>query len=107
MASRAALRWINLPIMNEASSGFFILFGFGSLPIKIINLLDWSYVFFWVSVTFQTKSHTQWHGMLDNFHLINSTMALYAANSPINMHRVIKINIIWSLVDTHPRYGIS
>ena len=39
---------------------------------------------------------------MDDFHLINATVATHAGNTTINVSRVTKLHIIRGLVDLHP-----
>lgn len=58
-------------------------------------------------MTVQTEAHRQGFVMSHDFHLIDSTVALHAGNTPIHVHGVIKIDVVRSLVNTHPVDRIS
>ena len=52
MATRAALRWIDFPVMNKSDCHFFKFFSFWPLPVQIIHFFRRTYILFWIAVTF-------------------------------------------------------
>ena len=54
------------------------------------------------SMAIQTKSHTKMFFMAYLFHQIHAPMTLNTTHAAVNMHRMIKIYIVWQLVNLHP-----
>ena len=54
----------------------------------------------------QTKRHTEMFLMSDLVHFVNPAVALHAAYTTVNMHRVVEINVIRQLVNLHPLNGL-
>lgn len=53
-------------------------------------------------MAFEAPTHREWRESIDNFHLINPTMAFDAANSAIHMGTVIEIGEVGKLVNLDP-----
>ena len=73
-----------------------------SVVIKIVDFLEWTEVQLRVPVTVETKGHTQTLSMIDLLHVINITMAGLAGHPAVHVSRMVKVNVIRRLGNTHP-----
>lgn len=62
---------------------------------------------FGMTVAVYAPGHRQILRLVHDFHLVDPAMAGHAANSTINMHRVIEIHKIWQPMNSCPRYRIT
>ena len=53
----------------------------------------------------QAKSHTQMLGVMNLFHLVNTTMAFDATDTAVDMDSMVEINIVWSFMNAFPGNG--
>ena len=56
-------------------------------------------------MTLKAEGHTEGFVVVNFHHLINSAMALDATNAPIDVNRMVEVNVVGSFVDSDPRYG--
>ena len=53
-------------------------------------------------MTVEAPRHTERLSLVNHIHLINLPVAIVAADTPVHMHRVVEISVVWHLVDTDP-----
>jgi len=56
-------------------------------------------------MAFQTKGHAQMLGMMNDFHLINSTMAFHATYTPVHVDGMVEVYIVRDFMNPYPWYG--
>jgi hypothetical protein len=71
-------------------------------PIKVGDFVNRTKRLLRVSVAVQAKAHTQRLSVVNDRHLINATVAFFAAHSAVHVGRVIKVGVVGSLVDLDP-----
>ena len=113
-------RWIDLPVVlellanltlgrllglhfavrisEEGELPLFIL----RLPLEVEDLIERAQVLGWVAVTIQTPRHAVRFDVTDDTHLTNIAVAALAAHPTVDVHRVVEVNVIGSLVNSLP-----
>lgn len=62
---------------------------------------------FWGAVTFEAPTHAVWLCVVNDFHVVDLTVTLHAADSAIHMDGVIEVDVIGGFVNPNPRDRIS
>lgn len=110
MATGAVLRRADGPIMHDFGAttqlGHLEILAFG-FPIEIEDLLQRTNKFFGVAMAIQTPTHALWLVVIDDIHVIDVAVATHATHAAIHMHRVVKINVIRRVVNSHPRQRLA
>ena len=73
---------------------------------EIVNFLKWAEIFLRRIVAIEAPAHGVGFSLIDDFHFIDIAMAALAGNPAIHVGRVIEINVVWRLVDSHPLDGL-
>ena len=60
-----------------------------------------------ILVTIKAPAHAVRLRMVNNAHFTNITMAACTAHAAVNVGRMIKIDIIWRPVHTHPLHRLA
>jgi len=103
VAACAALRRVNIPLFNELLAVFDLAFFASRVnPIEIGYLGDRAKILFGIAVTLQAPTHAHGLIVLNNFHLIDFPVTFYARDAAVYVNGVIKINVVGSLVNSHP-----
>jgi hypothetical protein len=75
------------------------------LPIKVKDFILRSYIFMGIAMAIQTESHAKGLGMLHHIHFIHFTVATHTGNTPVDVDRVVEINVIGRFMNLNPRKG--
>lgn len=102
MAARAALGWIDLPIVDELRTLLDLSGGGSGFPGEVVDLVQRAQHLLWIAVTIETERHVQRFLLTDHGLLVNSAVTLNATDAAIHVHGVVKINVIRNLVDLDP-----
>ena len=73
-------------------------------PVKLGHLVDRSQVWLRVAVAFDAPSHGKFFCLINFFHLVDPTMAAFAANTRINVCRVVEVHEFRKIVDSLPSH---
>lgn len=102
MAARAALGWIDLPIVNELRTLLDLNGGRRGLPREVVDLVQRAQHLLGIAVTIETERHVQRFLLTDYGLLVNAAVTLDATDAAIHVHRMVEINVIRNLVDLDP-----
>ena len=72
------------------------------LPVELGDLVHRAEVGNWVSMAFQTPRHRKLLVLVDNFHLVNSTVANHTADPRIYVGRMVEVDKVREVVDASP-----
>jgi hypothetical protein len=70
-------------------------------------LVEGAELIFWSPVAFQTPSHAVRLGVVNDLHMVDMTVTGYAANPPVHMDGMVKIDVVRGLVNADPRNRIA
>lgn len=102
MACRAVLGRVHFPVVNKLFSVSELLF-FGSGPVEVVYIF-WSTDFFLGSaMALETESHAEGFGMVDFFHFVNFPMAVNATDAAVDVHSMVKVDVVGGFMNLHPR----
>lgn len=102
MAARAALGWIDLPIVDELRTLLNLSGGRRGFPGKVVDLVQGAQHLLRIAVAIETEQHVQRFLLTDHDLLVDPAVTLDATDAAIHVHGVVKINIIRNLVDLDP-----
>jgi hypothetical protein len=77
------------------------------IVVEIKDLLKRTKVLLGGAVTLETPSHRVTLRMVNFLHFVDLTVAAHAGNPAIEVSRVVEVNVIRSLVDADPLYGLA
>jgi hypothetical protein len=76
-------------------------------PVKVCDFFEGPDALLGLSMTFETKTHTKWFGVINLVHFIDLTVAFNAGKTSVDVNRMVKIDIIRHFVHLHPRDGLT
>ena len=102
MAARAALGWIDLPIVDELRTLLDLSGGRRGFPGEVVDLVQGTQHLLRIAVAIETEQHVQRFLLPDHDLLVDPAVTLDATDAAIHVHGVVKINVIRNLVDLDP-----
>ena len=102
MAPLAALRRVNVPLLLQFLANLLLGLSGTGFPIQVKNLVNRPQIVFGMPMTLQAPAHREGFLLVNHIHVVHLTVATHAADTPINVHRVIEISVIGYLVDFYP-----
>ena len=107
MTGRAVLGGVHFPVVGELLALRFLNIRICTLPAEVGDPVEWTQIRTRIPVTVQTESHAKRLGVIDLVHLVDLTMTVNAAHTPIHVNRVIEVNVVRNFVNLHPRDGLA
>ena len=62
----------------------------------------WTEIRLWVAVTIKAPAHAQWLFLVNDFHLVDATVAAYTTNTSVKVSRVVEINVVGKVMNSDP-----
>ena len=81
--------------------------GFVRHPIHLRDVLLRSQMWIWIPMTIETPGHRERFYLTNDIHLVDSSVARHATHAAIHMGAVVKVNIVWKIVDSGPFHGFT
>ena len=106
MASRTTLRRHNLPVMHKRLRFAFPIRIIG-LPLQVIHIFHRTNEILGVAMAVQTKFHRERRCVINLFHLVHLTMTVNTADPAVHMLCVVKLNVVWSVVNLKPLHRLT
>jgi len=102
VATRAALGRIDLPVVDKLRAIRGLRSGRSGLVGEVGDLVDGTQELFGISVAIETEGHVERLLLADDDLLIDTTVALDAADAAVHVHSVVEVNVVGHLVHLHP-----
>ena len=121
----AVRRWVDLPIVDKLFSDFtlsgflglhlavwiaeeleFALLVF-RLPLEVEDFIERTDVLGRIPVAVKTPGHAHWFSVLHDAHLTDIAVATLTADTAVDVHRVIEVNVVRRLVNPLPFYWLA
>jgi len=74
----------------------------GIAVVEIVDLLQRTEVFLRCPVAIKAPAHGMAFRLVNHFHLMDVAVASLAGNPPVDVGRVVEIDVIWRFVHPHP-----
>ena len=93
--------WIDVVLRDERLALFETALG-RAIPCTIGDLADGTKIDLGLAVALKAPAHRERLGLIDDFHLVDATVATHAANAAIDVGAVIEVRKVRKLVNALP-----
>jgi len=107
MAPAAIDGRIHVPVVDEFFPKFPLRGAGRRFPIQVGDLVEWTQMILRGSMALETPTHAVGLGVVDDFHVVDLTVAGDATDTSVYVNRMVEIDVIRSFVNPDPGDGIA